>query len=368
MYLQKRTAMLALLLAFASNGIAQTEINTSFITQMNTAFAPLDKTRVPTGLLLDYAMEFTNLSAYNGVLSDTNAVNKDILHDIYTTIAMSAISTSAGSFWHPDYVDSIWQAQRIPGVITLGGVFYNYAMFKSNAYTSGLITISNNQFADKFVNGVWQNPYQTQPVFAMSPAINMYTGNSFQVVLPSNLWLTNSAATVSGITVNFADGNGFRNITKDIPVTVSYTDTGTVNWQFKLTLTNGTMLYSQSNVQILPDPVSGLATFSALNSGGNVAARPAGYMPASPTIAIPNATPYLGVAGTGWMTISYANADLKMRKPLIVVEGFDPGYLVAPELPYGINNFKSFTAQLSDPIASTQLNTLLRQQYYSAAI
>jgi hypothetical protein len=63
MYLQKLTAMLALLLTFACKGIAQTEINTSFITQMNTAFASLDKSKVPNGLLLDYAFEFTNLSS-----------------------------------------------------------------------------------------------------------------------------------------------------------------------------------------------------------------------------------------------------------------------------------------------------------------
>ena len=56
-------AMLALLYGIAMCSYAQPEINTDFITKMNAAFAPLDKSKVPNGLLLDYAFEFTNLSS-----------------------------------------------------------------------------------------------------------------------------------------------------------------------------------------------------------------------------------------------------------------------------------------------------------------
>jgi hypothetical protein len=63
MYLKKLAAMLALLYGIAMCCCAQPEINTDFITQMNTAFAKLDKSKVPNGLLLDYAFEFTNLSS-----------------------------------------------------------------------------------------------------------------------------------------------------------------------------------------------------------------------------------------------------------------------------------------------------------------
>jgi len=67
------TILLLLIFQFTTN--AQTDINTSFADRMNYIFQPLEKNRVPNGLLLDYAMEFTNLSNFNGTaLTDSNMV------------------------------------------------------------------------------------------------------------------------------------------------------------------------------------------------------------------------------------------------------------------------------------------------------
>lgn len=44
------------------------EINTDFAQQINHVFQHIEKKRVPHGLLQDYAFEFTELSAYNGLL------------------------------------------------------------------------------------------------------------------------------------------------------------------------------------------------------------------------------------------------------------------------------------------------------------
>lgn len=57
--------LLPFLLSFAlfiNLSYAQQEVNTEFNDRMNFVFAPLEKYRVPHGLLLDYAMEFTNLN------------------------------------------------------------------------------------------------------------------------------------------------------------------------------------------------------------------------------------------------------------------------------------------------------------------
>ena len=55
--------------------MAQQEINTTFGQQMATMFGTLKRNRVPNGLLLDLAMEFTNVSAYNCTLSN-NIINE----------------------------------------------------------------------------------------------------------------------------------------------------------------------------------------------------------------------------------------------------------------------------------------------------
>lgn len=82
--------------------LSQAEINSEFTNRMNYVFSPLEKHRVPHGLLLDYSMELAELKSYNGVLTDSNKVNAGLLHDIHTTLLLSGIHTNAGSFYHPD--------------------------------------------------------------------------------------------------------------------------------------------------------------------------------------------------------------------------------------------------------------------------
>lgn len=234
---------LIILFILSLSVFAQDEINTEFINRMNYVFSPLEKDRVPNGLLLDYAMEFADLKSYNGVLTDSNKVNAGILKDIYATIAMSAIHSNAGGFYSPDYMDEMWQTQRRPGIITLSGLYYDYSRLRDDALSSNLITANNDQLYDSYVNGEWQNPYQTETVFAMSPPLHAYSGRSFQVLLPSTLWFTNNASSVSSIAVDFNDGAGYRSLIAGQPLNISYANTGAQTWTFRLTLTNNTNLY-----------------------------------------------------------------------------------------------------------------------------
>lgn len=335
--------LLALILfcAFSSTIYSQAETNTEFSNRMNYVFSPLEKNRVPHGLLLDYAVEFADLKSYNGVLTDSNKVNAGLLKDVYTTLLMSGITINAGSFYHPDYIDSLWQEQRQPGIITLSGLYYNYARFKDNAVSSNLITVSNDQFYDRYVSGVWQNPYQTESVFAMSPPLHAYSGKNFQVVLPSNLWLTNNAGSVRSLAVDFNDGGGYRPITAGQAMNISYADTGTKTWTFKLTLTNSTIFYSHTQMQIKPEPNA----YSGSGGSGRFA-RPGG------PVFLTADNDFGGQFGQGWITVDYAN-DIdpvlnrhRLLRPLIVVEGFDPGHLLNPEQQFGETNFNSFFDQV----------------------
>jgi hypothetical protein len=42
-------------------------------------------------MLLDYAMEFTDVEAYNGVVTDSTYVNANVVGDIYKTLFMSKV-------------------------------------------------------------------------------------------------------------------------------------------------------------------------------------------------------------------------------------------------------------------------------------
>jgi hypothetical protein len=126
---------------------------------MNYIFQPLEKNRVPNGLLLDYAMEFTNLSNFNGLaLTDSNYVMGSEFWEIYNTLYLSRIHANGFTIESPSTIDSLWFHQREYGKIVLSGLFYNYARFRDDAVQNNLITIQNEQTVDRYVSGVWQNP------------------------------------------------------------------------------------------------------------------------------------------------------------------------------------------------------------------
>ena len=85
----KKLFTLLLLFPFQIN--AQIYVDNNWKNAINPTFQNLDKTKIQSGMLLDYAMEFTDVTAYNGVLTDTTYVNANVLGDIYKTLFMSKV-------------------------------------------------------------------------------------------------------------------------------------------------------------------------------------------------------------------------------------------------------------------------------------
>ncbi|GLB53181.1 hypothetical protein NBRC110019_22210 [Neptunitalea chrysea] len=117
--------------------------------------------------------------------------------------------------------------------------------YTKNAHPNA-ITVSNNKLYDKYTNGVWQNPYETKTVFMMTAPILKHNYKNMNVVLPTNLWYSNQDSQVQSIAVNFNDGNGYQTLTMGQNSVVSYPSEGTYTWDYKLTLTNGQILYSHN--------------------------------------------------------------------------------------------------------------------------
>lgn len=69
-------------MAFLSQISAQSS-NTSVATAINTAFAPLEKNRVPYNMLLDYGIELIYITKYDGVLRSDNYVSPGVYKHTY---------------------------------------------------------------------------------------------------------------------------------------------------------------------------------------------------------------------------------------------------------------------------------------------
>lgn len=126
--------------------LAQIETNTSFASQMNTMFSPLNKNNVPHGILLDYGMEFTNVPAFNGALTDSTYTNLTVVKQIYKTLLSSRIRNVSTGFVTPQTFDTNLKNNRTTDVIVLGGLYFKYATFIDNATVNGKLPIVMENF------------------------------------------------------------------------------------------------------------------------------------------------------------------------------------------------------------------------------
>ena len=209
-------------------------------------------------------MEFVDVRSYKGVANDTNYVHKGIYTSGYNTLLMARTKTNVTDLVSPTQFNTNWEAARAPYTIALSGLYYKYSRIRENAYPN-YITVSNNKLYDKYKKGIWQNPYETDVVFMMTAPILRYNYKNMNVILPNNLWYTNQDAQVQNIAVNFNDGNGYQVLTMGQSITINYPTEGTYNWDYKLTLTNGQILYSHSKLIVGDDiaPIGGAQATTA---------------------------------------------------------------------------------------------------------
>tara|TARA_R110002073_G_scaffold161723_3_gene317376 strand:+ start:24836 stop:28015 length:3180 start_codon:yes stop_codon:yes gene_type:complete len=340
----KKYILLLCFLSIFKLSQSQTEINYDFANQMNSLFAPLDKTKVPHGILLDYGMEFTNVPAFNGTLTDSTYTNIAILKQLYNTLLSSRIQNVTTGFVTPQQFNTNLANNRNANAIAITGLFFKYAKFNDDALANNKITYANGQLDDKYINGVWQNPYEDKITFAMTPAIKFYKGYNLNIIVPSAIFYSNYTSQIQSIQIDFNNGLGYITVPFDQNVAVSYSSSGTKTWKYKLTLTDNNVMYNQSLIKI-EDAIK--TQQGALRSSSSC------FMP---DVNITASTAYLGGFGTVKLTIDDANCD-GIKKPLIVAEGFDVGSIFTPENPEGLFDYGDFRTFLS--FSGTELRNLI---------
>ena len=323
-------------------------IDDNYRTYVNNLFGQLEPARVSTGLLMDYAVDFTDPKFYNGtVLHDSTLMEPGVFSELYQTLYTGQFSTADLGMRHPDVHDSLWHVARQREVITLSGLLFKYNAILPDANTTGKMQTVNGKLYDVYNNGVWQNPYAESKTVAISPSIITYKLTYCSVVLPSNLWLGNMNGEISSLQFDADDGQGYRSLQFDVPLSLNYADTGWKHWVFRVTLTNNQQLYSHAKVHFSNES-------NAAGSGGALAR---GVIDRRRTVIATES--YKGEYGIANILIGYRNANDKViRKPLIIVEGFDPGHILSPEEPEGSSTFDGFIRSVRTS-GSTSLRNLI---------
>lgn len=298
----------------------------------------VDKTQVPTHFLEEYGAPVIPMETFDGVLTDSNRIDMDLWRTLYFQLYTGYVGPGAVPI---DSITAVNQAIRqsmadtlpIPIPLLIG----QYNSVKSNAFSSNLLSYDSSQHQVYDVAGRPQSPYQLNHLFAACPnTSSTSTGAATFVCKPGLIW-NNTGKSISSIQVDFADGQGFQTLALNTPVSVSYADTGTVRWKIKVTLSDNSVLQCYSEYHVLQASSSG-----SRYSGSSY--NDYWYVP--PTADYAGADVY----------ISYTSKDRTntMRKPLIVVEGYDVS-AVAPDIQSNYSYFDFITA-INEPSALYDFN------------
>lgn len=223
-------------------------------------FGSLEREKIPFGILSDYSIETTNLRVYDGKHEgDSILMDRDVLSEIYRTLQMGRIHEKSKEHFisFEDY-SKRWRTYRknslnditdtIP-TIYLSGIYYKYARLAENAIEEQKIRFVDNRLLDKYVNNVWQNPYETAATIAVAAPFNVFKSKNIKVALPQDLFLSNEYDLTDAM-VDFEDGNGFQPFEFGQVIPVSYTQNGSYTWKFRFRNNIGEWLSTRIPIKI----------------------------------------------------------------------------------------------------------------------
>lgn len=296
-------------LCFWYVGFAQTPTD-EFINRMNYVFANVNRNNVSTGLLSNYGAQAIPLEYYNGVPADSNYVDLDSYKLLYAGLYSSKFNSNI-TLITPDELSTRIQSYTSGTAIPVSIMHYAYNRIKETAVEQGLVNVVNEQIFE--IAG--KNPYETLNLFVAGPKNVIITGGAVSFIFPSSLRMTNVTKTVQNLQVRFDENLAFVTTGWNTAVSHNYATQGVKKVRFKINYTDGTSFTSQTNIAVTIPPTGG----STRAAGPDDAAGIGGAQ-----YDIPIAANSLHSGGTIQVKLATSNTTGKIKKALIIAEGFDP--------------------------------------------
>jgi len=279
---------------------------------------PLDKNQIPTGFLEEYGCPMLPAATFNGTLTDSNRIDMNLWRTLYLQLQTGWTRATANPLPAITSVNTTIKqnvSSTLPIPIPL--LIASYNSVKSNAFSSNLLSYNSSTKQVNDVAGRTQSPYDPKTLFAACPNKNITIIGSESFIIQSSMIWNNTGKSISQIQIDFANGQGFQIVTVGTAINISYTDTGFKKWTVKVTLSDNSILQCYNEYNVLKTP-NATTRFNSLQS----------EVPAWGNIAAVSGTRN---AATVWVNYSRNNFTGTLRKPLIVVEGYDVSF-IAPSL------------------------------------
>jgi|GEM_PF-955353 len=364
-----RNILLIWLLFFSGLTLYAQTVDTSTYTQkIDYRLQHLSKTPITTGILYDRVFPAARLHQFNhGTQRDTSSANHLVqaAHELY-----SAHYTAPSSL--PQNSDLSAYAQHLieNRTVPLAVLIYDFNQIDPDAITKNLLSLSNGLYYD--VAGRSASPYLQKRVLVASVlTANIAAGNT-DFRLPSELIFTNTTVSVSSVVVDFGNGSTQTLTPGGASVRVNYTSGGEKTLRLTVNLSNGAQQITYCRL-----------TVSGSSGCPSCRTETVDYVRLYPPCyrdsvnAGIDFTPYesedfSSVRGRAQVLYYYANNKTcipngttkhNVTKPIIVLDGFDPGDKRPGEELYG-----GRLSYVDNSGVTQRLGTQLRSQNFDVVI
>jgi hypothetical protein len=306
-----RIKALLLLPIIATTTLLNAQKITSFTRSVDSLFQNLNKRNITTGILYDRVYPYAMLHVFNTTYFDTSNMYhfKQAYYELYNAkYDQTDLKT-------PNEVNKEIQAIKKTGKVPIGIINFKFNQVDTNAVKDDLLENRNGLYYD--VPDRLRSPYWKKQISIVSPLADTIKGLQVNFQTSSALYLQNTDHAIQSLKADFNNGTGLIHIGLDNTITINYPSYGKKIIKFTIKYQDNTAVTTYAYLRLVKPEDTSLNTGTPCDKNGYITAD------------IPF-TDYENNTFNGQGNIRYYFAtnhpcNGKVKKPIIILDGFDPG-------------------------------------------
>ena len=307
-----RTRALFFFLIITNVSLLKAQTLPSFTHDADSVFQNLDKSYITTGILYDRVYPWAMLHVFNTANFDTT----NVYHFIQGYYELYNAKYTNTNLISPKAVDRRIDAIKKTGKIPVGIINFQFNQIDTNALADNLLESRNGIYYD--VSNRKRSPYRNKQVSIISPLTDSTEGLEVSFQTSSNLYLQNTGHTIISLRADFNNGSGLTNMGLNNTTTISYTSYGKKVIKFIIKYQDNTQVTTYAYLKMVKPNKSAVNILATTCDKDD-------YITASIPFTDYENNTFKGQGNIHYYFATNSACNGKVKKPIIILDGYDPG-------------------------------------------
>jgi len=321
-----KKTVLAVCIGFITVSALGQDLREAYQKTVDGIFSGIPSEKITTGILIERAPTFVDMYRYEGACKEKDTCNVKKWKQMYLQLNVAHLDSRKFKY-DSRIVETDYQRSSNTNDIPLGIIFYDYNRINPYALSKGLLSIDTVKNVVRDISSTRETPLETVTCFAASPMVEILPAGTHSFYIEPSLFISNKTQSFDEVAIDFGDGKGFVSLPANGRVSANFETSGIHILTIKAIQKDITHLsYSAVYVQGVPKSGSLLRATSAVIDS---------------SVVTPDLTPddFVSVYDKAGVKAQYGiwyrcNHDNTIRKPLLIVSGFDPSDNVRVQVEY----------------------------------